>query len=112
MSDTDLFWFDNIAEPGWGIQTAGGVLRTHAPDQCSGEHCSIHNPSPHHMREWPLNWRGDRGLMERLCVEHGVGHPDPDHMAHVRRTRAPEDASAEGIHGCCGCCARPSENEG
>lgn len=110
-AEHDLWWFDNLAEPGWGVQVAGGILRTHAPGQCSGEHCSIHNPSPNHMRAWPANWRGDRGLLERLC-ECSVGHPDFDHVAHVRRTRGQAAASAESTHGCCGCCAFDLKVEG
>jgi hypothetical protein len=38
--------------------------------------------------------------MERLCPEHGVGHPDPDDAAfNVRMGRAYLN-----VHGCCGCC--------
>jgi hypothetical protein len=79
----------------------GTVLEIHNPDRCAGSPCCIHNPSSHHMRDWPLNWRNDRGIMERLCP-HGVGHPDPDDL----RVRT---VSAEGVHGCDGCCrdARP-----
>lgn len=30
----------------------------HSSDQCDGESCSIHNPSKHHMRLWPMpSWR-------------------------------------------------------
>ena len=68
------------------------VLRVHAKNTCKGDHCAIHNPSDHHMRDWKLIWRNDRGCFERLCPEHGVGHPDPDDLNH------------DGIHGCCGCC--------
>lgn len=42
------------------------------------------------MLEWPLNWRGDRGLIERRCP-HGIGHPDPDTVGDT-------------VHGCDGCC--------
>jgi hypothetical protein len=72
------------------------VLRVHDPKDCEGEVCTIHNPSAHHMREWPTHWRADRHMMERLCP-HGVGHPDPD------------DRSQDAVHGCDGCCIPPPE---
>lgn len=66
-------------------------MKTHPPSRCEGRHCCIHNPSDHHMRNWPLHWRSDIRLMERICP-HGVGHPDPD------------DLQNNHIHGCDGCC--------
>lgn len=69
------------------------VIVTHDAAKCAGRHCCIHNPSDHHMRSWTMHWRDDTGVMERLCPEHGVGHPDPDDAAFNVR-----------IHGCCGCC--------
>jgi hypothetical protein len=79
------------------------LLKTHDETQCGGEHCCIHNPSEHHMRTWPLNWRNDTGVMERICP-HGVGHPDPDDDAHnVRIGR-----EYLTVHGCDGCC-RPND---
>lgn len=75
-----------------GGQTLSGV---HGPLQCAGEFCTIHNNSDHHMVTWSQNWRGDRGLMERICP-HGVGHPDPDDP----KLRYP----SEGVHDCDGCC--------
>lgn len=74
----------------------------HSPEECEGT-CSIHAPSDHYMRDWPLNWRGDRMLMERICP-HGIGHPDPDHLARTERLRGKEFADGEGVHGCDGCC--------
>lgn len=95
----------DIAEPTYGAQIGKGVLRTHGAAQCAGPAdesgksiCCIHNPSDHHMIEWPQNWRGDKGMMERICT-HGIGHPDPDDLA-VRTTEW------AGIHGCDGCCTR------
>lgn len=113
-------------EPRW--------LKTHARGECGGEWCVIHQPSAHRMRTWRLNWREDRGLMERICPGegHGVGHPDPDDIAfkqspeYIRRLAdhyqlhgpdeyprgyyerlAKENMEAEGVHGCDGCCAAP-----
>lgn len=90
----------NYAEPVLGVQVGIVPVRTHGPGQCSGEFCSIHNPSPHHMREWPLNWRGDIGVMERFCP-HGIGHPDPDDIEHRKRM----NRYSAGEHFCGdGCC--------
>jgi len=79
---------------------SGTTLRTHGPRKCNGDICTIHNQTGHHMVTWPLNWRWDRGIMERMCP-HGIGHPDPDDY----RIRKGLDI---GVHGCDGCCATPS----
>lgn len=104
MSDErEMFWIDSAAEPVHGVQIGGTVLvNVHAPSKCAGEACVMHNPSDHHMRDWPTNWRGDRGLMERLCP-HGIGHPDPDALAF--QVRIGNDW--QGVHGCDGCCRAP-----
>jgi hypothetical protein len=71
------------------------TLVVHESDMCIGEYCTIHNKSDHSMRSFPQQWRGDRGIMERICP-HGIGHPDPD---------SPWPAeSYEWVHGCDGCC--------
>lgn len=71
--------------------TGQKLLKVHSEEKCIGEHCVIHNPSDHVMRDFPTHWRVDRGFMERICT-HGVGHPDPD------------DPFADPVHGCDGCC--------
>ena len=76
---------------------------THAPDKCAGEVCCIHNRSDHHMRSWPQHFRLDRGIMERICPAHGIGHPDPDQDAFFDMMYG-DKAWAEWVHGCCGCC--------
>lgn len=97
---SDMYWIDNAAEPTMGIQIGGSVMvNVHDAARCAGEFCVMHNPSDHHMRDWPTNWRGDRGLVERLCP-HGIGHPDPDDLEfHLRNGR-----EWQGVHGCDGCC--------
>jgi hypothetical protein len=75
----------------------GGV---HFRENCGGEHCVIHKPSDHHMREWRLHWRDDRQIFERICV-HGVGHPDPDQFEYWDLT----GQEHQSVHGCDGCCA-------
>lgn len=78
----------------------------HPKENCRGEHCVIHSPSDHHMKSWPTHWRGDRGIMERIC-KHGVGHPDPDDLAF--RVANGEDELTGALHGCCGCCIEKEE---
>ncbi len=82
------------------------LFGVHSWLQCNGRPCCIHEPSNHHMVNWPQNWRGDRGLMERICP-HGIGHPDPDHMSYLETIMEYEEYFYEGFHGCDGCCATP-----
>lgn len=88
-------------EPVFGTYIGVVNIEVHDKGMCYGEFCCIHNPSDHHMKNWPQLWRDDRKMMERTCP-HGIGHPDPD------------DRSSDRIHGCCGCCVPPevpSESE-
>lgn len=79
-------------------------IRIHSEDTCSGK-CPFHNPSNHRMVDWKINIRFDRdGLVERICPEHGIGHPDPDSQAYFES----KGYEAVGIHGCCGCCVGES----
>lgn len=78
-------------------------LPNHRPEHCQGTHCTMHDPSEHHMKDWELLWRSDSALFERLCPEHGVGHPDPDCLNYLIRTLG-SDGVAKAMHGCCGCC--------
>lgn len=79
----------------------GRILTVHDPSACAGQACCVHNPSEHPLKDRPLHWRSDRQLMERICV-HGVGHPDPDDLAHWERKGA---GNWRGVHGCDGCCS-------
>ena len=47
--------------------TNSGQILTHHPVAMLLPPCPIHAPSDHHMVTWALNWRDDRGIMERLC---------------------------------------------
>lgn len=76
--------------------TTSYFSKMHSVDKCAGEFCTIHNRSDHSMRSFPQRWRGDRGIMERICT-HGIGHPDPDDW----RLNLGADS---GTHGCDGCC--------
>lgn len=102
-NERDTFDVPGASEPMFGFGIGPTTLvNVHTQDQCSGEHCVIHNPSDHHMKDWPLHWRGDKKEMERTCP-HGVGHPDPDDVAHQKRIR-PKYVDG---HGCDGCCRTP-----
>lgn len=98
------FYVDVATDPTFGFSIGPEFLRTHPAGTCGGEWCVIHNPSAHHMREWPLCWRSDTGAMERMC-RHEVGHPDPDHLAWARSVFP----GYQGVHGCCAefCCTPP-----
>ena len=105
---SDLFGFEDGSRDLIANVGEARVLETHGPSQCAGEVCCVHNPSDHPLRDAPLNWRGDRYLMERICA-HGVGHPDPDHLAYLERLGAVTRgvfsvAEEQGVHGCDGCC--------
>jgi hypothetical protein len=92
----------------WILKTEDyeNVLRTHAENsECYLLGCVIHSPSPGHMSDWPLNWRSDRGIMERIC-KHGVGHPDYDQAQYNIRM----GLEFANTHGCCGCCADNPED--
>ena len=79
--------------------TLGAV---HQMNETCRKACTVHNPSHHHMRYWPLNWRADRHIFERMC-DHGIGHPDPDQFPYWDAT----DQGFEKVHGCDGCCKQP-----
>lgn len=101
--EKETWWINDAAVMPFGQQVKGAVLQNvHSASKCAGRHCVLHNPSDHHMREWPLNWRDDTKIMERLCP-HGVGHPDPDDVAYQIMV----DRSWAAIHGCDGCCEDP-----
>lgn len=84
----------------WSID--GLHLQTHMRSQCQGEWCCIHRPMPGPWSEWPLHWRGDRGIMERICPC-GVGHPAVEQFDHWAKT----DQKYQAIHGCCFCPCSP-----
>lgn len=85
----------------------------HKQENCRGRNCVLHRPSDHPLARRPMVWRADTGVMERTCI-HGVGHPDPDHMAYVKSLTPNHDCPGkcddyphldwQGFHGCDGCC--------
>jgi hypothetical protein len=85
------------------ISGTGQNLWVHPKASCRGPFCVIHNPSDHHMKDWPTNWRQDKQSMERICP-HGIGHPDPDEVAFLMKIGGPLVRLDLVIHGCDGCC--------
>lgn len=75
------------------------IVNVHDESQCEHRACVVHNPSDHHMKQWPLHWRDDRTIFERIC-SHGVGHPDPDQIPFWKETGQLYQAT----HGCDLCC--------
>lgn len=82
--------------------TGEKLVNTHPREPRCDEGCVIHNPTD--RTGFKTHWRMDRRLMERVC-SHGVGHPDPDHIRYVISTRGFEEAEADAVHGCDGCCS-------
>ncbi len=88
------------------LESGQELHNVHAPEDCIGRACCIHEPSDHSMRDFPRYWREDRGIMERICP-HGIGHPDPDDIAWQVMAFAQEgrDPTGLAVHGCDGCCS-------
>lgn len=92
----------NATDEVYGVNIGDVVLQNiHNAELCQGRNCIIHNPSDHHMRNWPLTWRGDKGVFERHCP-HGTGHPDPDDADYL----ISHGREAWTIHGCDSCCRK------
>jgi hypothetical protein len=70
---------------------------THPEVRCAGRACVLHNPTDHPQRRFPLHWRNDRVMFERICPC-GIGHPDADQYSYWEEI----GAIHEGVHGCCG----------
>lgn len=76
-------------------------LRVHTKKQCKGQYCCLHNPSDHHMKDWPIFIRMDKNtLAERVCTC-GIGHPDPDSLKYLVGIGCSKMLT---MHGCCGHC--------
>lgn len=94
VDDKELWAGASTDAMGFGM--GDGILsNVHPASKCAGQACTLHNPSDHHMKDWPMLWRDDRKIMERICP-HGAGHPDPDEMAY--QATLPDGDS--GVHGC------------
>lgn len=85
-------------------------MSKHASDLCQGTYCCLHNPSDHHMKDWPLKFRSDKKVMTRVCP-HGIDHPDPDDLAFGNRLH-PGSSHFRRLHGCDNCCKVKAEGTG
>lgn len=68
----------------------------------------MHNPSNHSLKNAQMDWRYSKGMW-RVC-EHGVGHPDPDHVEYEVTIRG-GDRDAWSAHACDGCCEHQYDPE-
>ena len=59
------------------LHITGQVISTHRRNTCLDYWCAVHNPSPHHMRDWPQQWDDIKNCIVRVCT-HGQAHIDPD----------------------------------
>ena len=98
---SQLEYVDTVTIPGeiWTINSHR-IIGIHYRKACRGRRCVIHSPSTHHMSKWPMLYRNDRNIFERIC-EHGIGHPDPDQFQYWRVM----GTEFEAVHGCDGCCS-------
>lgn len=80
--------------------------QVHSYSVCRGRECIIHRPDRRDSDLWPLLWREDRGIFERICP-HGVGHPDRAQRDYWLRTEQEHNF----IHGCDFCCHHNLVNE-
>ena len=75
----------------------------HNENKCAGQHCVLHNPSDHHMRNWTQAWTDVTRTMSRVCP-HSLTHPDPDDVNFYRRRYGDTVTAATFVHTCDGCC--------
>lgn len=78
------------------------LLKVHPESKCEGRPCVVHNPLPGHMMSWPINFRSDLGISERICP-HGVGHPCEEDV--LWKKSMGQDWVV--VHSCDGCCVPP-----
>ena len=51
----------DVTDSTFGAHVGSGVIvNVHLAALCAGRACVMHQPSAHHMRAWPLTWRGDK----------------------------------------------------
>ena len=80
----------------------GQEVWVHDKKDCSGK-CCIHKPSDSHMKDWPLHWRQDKGIFERICP-HNIGHMDIDDYNYKVKTSGEDKANALSLGAVCGVC--------
>lgn len=72
----------------------------HTVSQCGSAACTLHNPTPHHMRSWILLWNERDERLMRACP-HSFQHPDPDQIPYWRS----RGLLHRYAHDCDGCCS-------
>lgn len=90
----DVWLVPDTWERGRVVHSPTLLRGVHLEAECRGVTCTVHSPSRHHMRTWPLVWDDHTKVFRRVCV-HGVAHPDPDTWGN-RTHEGP----------CDGCCER------
>ena len=96
--DTDTGFYTKAVDANGEV--LGNLTNVHSPSNCDGRGCAVHgHPSDHVLKDAPMYWRADRGILERIC-EHGVGHPDHDSAEFLSSI----GRDYENVHGCDGCC--------
>lgn len=96
------------------LHSGATLTGIHPEGSCYLEHCAIHNPSDHPLKDAPMEWWGERiRHLTRVC-EHDFYHPDPDDIAFKMATG--DWITVEAISSvhlveerCDGCCHAGSE---
>lgn len=91
----------------WDIYSVPGqgIVRTHGTALCRGRPCCVHDPSDHHMRDWPLTFDMERAALGVRTCPHGLTHPDPDSIAYFYGTALhPNQLARLLLHACDDCC--------
>jgi hypothetical protein len=100
-----------MTEGDWDIigTHSQGPVKTHGRSVCEGRPCVIHNPSDHHMKDWPLSFRMDLGALAFRRCEHFAEHPDPDSLSYMAVRHGLMTALSLLLHRCCeqACCNSP-----
>lgn len=95
-SDLTFVGFHVHGRERWQLADGRMLVGVHRFTDCIDQAvCVIHEPTDHHMRDWPLDIDEPGGLVVRQC-EHELWHPDPDSLAYFELRR--------GLHECDGCC--------
>lgn len=81
------------------------LTKVHPPEACAGRLCDVHDRRGEEpWASWPLNWREDRGIMEMIDPDSGIGHPTPAQVQFLRVLHG-DSSWAHTSHGCDGGCA-------
>ena len=81
-------------------------IYVHREEKCADDPtpCTLHRPTNHGMRDWPLVLRLEKnGTFWRQCP-HGLVHPDPDSMEFLLANTPPEFVDGVIEHSCDDCC--------